>query len=281
MNRELLIKAADELSGVEQDRIPMSTPTSMSLSVLPKSEAQLKWNYWLANNAPGAAGENNGRTLRLANGPTSVMFKVPENFQGAATQMGDEDTLPEDAISGTAQIHRSSPDSIYFTMQDGKENRTVLLTKSDDGTWEAKVKPKKFSYKSSSDLKELIDWIPVQKRAFDDEISALADRPEYQATLDARRALQGSAGAPLRGIGNIMARSPAGSAALGGIVGGGIGAPAGALLSQLGYEKRVGPADNAVRLGALGSIIGALVAGGGSAAVRSSARQYLEGAPDA
>jgi hypothetical protein len=219
------------------------------------------------------------------------MFRMPEQFSGEAERLGDEAKLPEGASEGTAQIHRAGKGMIYFTMQDGRENRTVLLNKRPDGKWEAKVKPKKFSVKAGEAwlrLEHIKEPEVINARLFklagqlikSAQPSLLENDPRYQATTKVMELLKGKAGAPLRFVGNTMAHSPAGSAALGTVLGGGLGAGAGALLAQLGYENRVTPAENAIRLGGLGAGIGGLLMGGGSWGLNNLAQRANKAAAE-
>jgi hypothetical protein len=100
-----------------------------SEAILPHQETQRKWSY--ARTPEG---------LRLHDGTRSWGFGISE-FGG---EVGRVPRLPDlgpmewdkDATSrGTAQIHRSSPDSIYLTLHDGRQNPTFYLEHMEGRDW--------------------------------------------------------------------------------------------------------------------------------------------------
>ena len=99
-------------------------------SIFPTSSSQLKWKYSRTPNA-----------LRLSDGNLVYSFSLPSDFPEEDTpveRLGDEPLtdFEKDVVSkGTAQIHRSSPDNIYLTLNDGRQNPTFMLQHEKDKQW--------------------------------------------------------------------------------------------------------------------------------------------------
>lgn len=102
----------------------------------PMLQTQTTWHY-----------SRKGDTLHLHDGHNTFSFKYPKD-------LGDED-VPSERLpdsnkfeyaheadeTGTAQIHRADPGSIYVTLQDGRKNPTFTLQHQSGETW--KISPKK------------------------------------------------------------------------------------------------------------------------------------------
>lgn len=98
-------------------------------NILPYLESQRKWRY--ARHPQG---------IRLSDGTHVWSFDMPEFAAetGRATRAADPNILSwESGASerGTAQVHRSSPDSIYLTLHNGRENPTFHLEHMEGKNW--------------------------------------------------------------------------------------------------------------------------------------------------
>ena len=98
-------------------------------NILPSFNGQRKWKYV---NAPEG--------LRLSDGDKVYSFGL-KDFDGEVGRVPKLDDIPlhdfehGTAGSGTAQIHRSSPDSLYLTLADGRDNPTFRLEHEEGKDW--------------------------------------------------------------------------------------------------------------------------------------------------
>lgn len=122
-------------------------------NILPNITNQARWKYVRSKDA-----------LKLSDGNTVYSFGgFPEQFPAEDTRvsrLGDDSTLnfENDLVSkGTAQIHRSSPDNIYMTLADGRQNPTFMLQHERDKEWRYSPS-KKFLQK----LKAISSALPEQ-----------------------------------------------------------------------------------------------------------------------
>ena len=101
----------------------------MNENILPSFNGQRKWKYV---NAPEG--------LRLSDGDKVYSFGL-RDFSGEVGRVPKLDDIPQHDFehgtsgSGTAQIHRSSPDSLYLTLADGRENPTFRLEHEEGKNW--------------------------------------------------------------------------------------------------------------------------------------------------
>jgi hypothetical protein len=105
-------------------------------ALFPTQNSQTKWRY--AKTPQG---------LRLHDGNNTYNFTMP-------SEIGEEDTpikrLPDTPSNefeneasevGLAQVHRSDPGSIYFTLQEGRQNPTYTIRHEGGENW--RLVPKK------------------------------------------------------------------------------------------------------------------------------------------
>jgi hypothetical protein len=100
-------------------------------NILPTLDRQAKWKYVRTRDG-----------LKLSDGNLVYSFGgLGEDYpsEDAKVSRLDEDNIlnfDNDAVGkGTAQIHRSSPDNIYMTLADGRENPTFMLQHEDGKNW--------------------------------------------------------------------------------------------------------------------------------------------------
>lgn len=114
-----------------------SSPNSASL--FPNMSSQAKWKY--------ARGHN---FLRLHDGQKVYAFNLPTGLshdqEFAASREADLD--PSVFASGAteqglAQIHRADPGSIYFTLQEGRNNPTFTFKHTGEDNWRGSPKKRK------------------------------------------------------------------------------------------------------------------------------------------
>lgn len=129
----------DGLLSVERQKIASDLfTTGANRALFPMSTSQAKWKY--------AKGKD---FIRLSDNTHVFHFKAPNVSQEEDFQMSREEDLPidkwEDGATekGLAQIHRSDPGSIYFTLQDGRTNPTYNLRHTGNNDWHASPKKRK------------------------------------------------------------------------------------------------------------------------------------------
>lgn len=125
----VLYKKAEELSH----------PFSTRGSIFPESATQSKWKY----------AKGNGK-LQLHDGNVvhEFSYSPDEKFNEDFPMTKHEDISYFDfgkelETTGTAQVHRSTPNQIYVTLHDGKANPTLMIRHVEEGTWRASPKLKK------------------------------------------------------------------------------------------------------------------------------------------
>lgn len=110
----------------------------LSGTIFPNIESQVKWQY-----------AKTPTHIHLHDGNVVHAFHMPEGYKQ------DEDfpleKMPDLALhefghdaahTGSAQIHRADPGSIYFTVQDGHDNPTFTFKHVTGGNWRAMPKVK-------------------------------------------------------------------------------------------------------------------------------------------
>lgn len=118
-------KQQKEKKAVDLDKMPINE------NILPNISSQAKWRFVRTKDG-----------LKLTDGNLVYSFGgLSEDFPAEDTRLSrlaDDNILnfENDAISkGTAQIHRSSPDSIYMTLATGKQNPTFMLQHESGKNW--------------------------------------------------------------------------------------------------------------------------------------------------
>jgi hypothetical protein len=114
-----------------------------NVPLFPTHDRQQKWRFAKAQ-----------REIRLSNGQHVFVFTAPDGFSETneflLKRVTDSNITPrnfeEGMLSkGLAQVHRSDPGSIYFTLQEGYKNPTFTFRHVGDVNWRAvpkKQKPK-------------------------------------------------------------------------------------------------------------------------------------------
>jgi hypothetical protein len=125
--QEELEKAARflEKESVDLNSMPMNE------NILPNLSGQAKWRYVRTKDG-----------LKLSDGNLVYGFGgLPEDYpsEDARVSRSEGDNIldfEKDSIGkGTAQIHRSSPDNIYMTLADGRQNPTFMLQHEEGKNW--------------------------------------------------------------------------------------------------------------------------------------------------
>lgn len=137
-------------------------------SLFPNLSSQAKWRY--------ARGTD---FLRLHDGQKVYAFKLPsglsheEDFAASREPDLDPSVFADGATEhGLAQVHRADPGSIYFTLQEGRDNPTFTLKHTGESNWRGTPKKRK--------AKDPV--VPnVEHSALADGIKAAFDRFEKQA----------------------------------------------------------------------------------------------------
>jgi len=133
-------------------------------NILPNISSQAKWKYAKHKGA-----------LKLSDGNLVYSFGMPDHYpaEDARVHRLDDDSIldfDKGALStGTAQIHRSSPDNVYMTLATGKENPTFMLQHEEGKSW--RYSPaKKFLAKLKSFVspKGKDDTLPLDSKALMD-----------------------------------------------------------------------------------------------------------------
>lgn len=108
-------------------------------SLFPNLTSQAKWRYARGNDF-----------LRLHDGQKVYAFKLPSGLshdeEFAASREADLDPsvfTNEATEHGLAQVHRADPGSIYFTLQEGRNNPTFTLKHTGENTWRGSPKKRK------------------------------------------------------------------------------------------------------------------------------------------
>lgn len=122
--------------------------TDFGVSHLPTHNTQQKWRFAKHNDA-----------IHLSDGQRVYSFKTPLGLaEGHDTDLfrdhAQATPFGKDAIkTGFAQVHRSDPGSIYFTMQEGSSNPTFTFRHVSGDKWKA-IPKKKAAKKTFADFKE-------------------------------------------------------------------------------------------------------------------------------
>jgi hypothetical protein len=129
MNLDLHAFALGVISGLEKSaEIGSVLGSHMGENILPTFEGQRKWKY-----------RETPEGLRLSDGNHVWSFGI-HGFGGEVSKVP---RIPDVGIldferggkGGTAQVHRSSPDSVYLTLHNGRENPTFYLEHQEGQNW--------------------------------------------------------------------------------------------------------------------------------------------------
>lgn len=119
------IEELDKRASMQMDSMPVNE------NILPTISKQTKWKYVRTKDG-----------LKLTDGNLVYGFGgLPEEFPAEDTRISrhDDDNIlnfDKDAVSsGTAQIHRASPDNIYMTLANGGQNPTFMLQHEGGKNW--------------------------------------------------------------------------------------------------------------------------------------------------
>ena len=101
----------------------------MNENILPTFHGQKNWRY-----------VQTPEGLRLSDGEKVYGFDL-KDFGGETGRVQKMDDIPlldferDKTLGGTAQIHRSSPDSLYLTLANGRDNPTFRLEHDEGKSW--------------------------------------------------------------------------------------------------------------------------------------------------
>jgi hypothetical protein len=106
----------------------MANVFSQPWTLFPHTTSQSTWHFSLGKNV-----------LHLSDGTKTYSFTGMLDLKDATLKKVPDVPLADfysNATSrGKAQVHRSDPLSIYFTMQDGRQNPTYTLSHLHDEVW--------------------------------------------------------------------------------------------------------------------------------------------------
>ena len=156
-------------------------------SLFPNLTSQAKWKY--------AKGAN---FLRLHDGQKVYSFSVPSGFshteEFAATREadGEHSKFEEGAeTKGLAQVHRADPGSIYFTLQEGRENPTYTFKHTGESNWRGVPKKRKAKevVMPNVDIPTVADGIKAAFAASTDDAQAAYEKLAEREVTAALRPL--------------------------------------------------------------------------------------------
>ena len=207
-------------------------------NLVPHNTSQKMWNY---NRGDGV--------IHFSDGTSTFSFKgTLDPYQQSVLHKVTDVPLPEiinNKGKNKAQVHRSDPGSMYFTLQEGKENPTYTLRHSGGDKWVAVPKARKAKKQLAQEayipnvnaehVKEgMFNELELVKSALVGEaLQGLANLPARLALAPARQ------GGPETGLGdtNALASEPVGTslerAGVAGLAGAGVGAGYHALKRKL------------------------------------------------
>lgn len=169
-----------------QNTSPQFQKASVDLSsmpinenILPSLSSQVKWKYSRTPNA-----------LKLSDGNSVFSFGLPKDFPDEDTpieRLADDNLtdFEKDVLSqGTAQIHRSSPDNIYLTLNDGSQNPTFMLQHEKDKQW--RYSPSKKFIEKLKKIKESLpagmpEEVPVDPAALLESTQEISKEANFTA----------------------------------------------------------------------------------------------------
>jgi hypothetical protein len=118
--------------------------------LFPHNTSQSTWQF----------AKDNGN-IHFSDGTHTYSFKGDLSEYDTELEKMPEAPLPNvfsnAKIKGRAQVHRSDPGSIYFTLQEGRNNPTYTLKHQGDSKWKAIPKPRKVK----AQLKETVTPLNV------------------------------------------------------------------------------------------------------------------------
>ena len=113
-------------------------------TLFPTSNAQSKWRFARHPSEIHLADHNNVYAFKTPSGESEEEAFPLERFEGPAISEFGKGALQ----SGLAQVHRSDPGSIYFTLQEGTKNPTYTFRHVGGQKWQA-VPKKRIAKKPS------------------------------------------------------------------------------------------------------------------------------------
>lgn len=144
----------DEFEEGIQDQIKLVKNADLVNQILPTLSSQSKWSY-----------HRDPDHLALMHDGKTFKFKVPSKIEDTI----ESELIPhqgELASHGIAQVHRSDPGSIYFTLQEGKENPTFTIKHQQDNKWKVTPKKKKTKQVTLNDAATVKLASELTKKAF-------------------------------------------------------------------------------------------------------------------
>ncbi len=141
----------------------------------------------------------------MSDGNNVFNFHLPEGEKHDAdfpvTRMDDlaiHQLEDEKESSGTAQVHRADPGSIYFTLQDGKQNPTYTMKHIGGKNW--KAIPKRKVPKTAEIIPEYL-FLGAKEAGFGDDTVRFLSNQAYDAASLMRAPGMNPMGAALVGAG--------------------------------------------------------------------------------
>jgi hypothetical protein len=148
-------------------------------NILPTLDRQAKWKYVRTKDG-----------LKLSDGNLVYSFGgFPEEYSSEDSRISrlSEDNIldfEKDAIGkGTAQIHRSSPDNVYMTLSDGRQNPTFMLQHEEGKNWR---------YSPSKKFIEKLKALEERLKPEIGDLSESADTESPVTTLDTSSLTEGA-----------------------------------------------------------------------------------------
>lgn len=206
-------------------------------NLFPHNTSQKTWEY-----------AKNGDSIHFSDGTHTYSFKGQlADYDSQLEKMPEvplADIFTNATAKGKAQVHRSDPGSVYFTLQEGRNNPTYTLRHVGDNKWKAIPKPHKVKDK----LKEPLTPVNVNLESVKEGMLKELELSKKAGVLgsidhglgDALHSIFNLPGRAISDIGSLGGPVPEGGDSLSGILGhaavaGSVGAGAGGLY-HLGKE---------------------------------------------
>lgn len=149
---QLMDGVEDALELLKQSEDPVSFDRSNG-AMFPFSSTQSKWKF-----------AKSDKHLRLHDGTNVYHFDFPEGEQETpfrSTRGKDPQSIEfeQGAVSkGSAQIHRSDPGSIYFTLQEGYKNPTYTFKHTGGDNWQVFPKQRKHKFTEDKNTNHITEF---------------------------------------------------------------------------------------------------------------------------
>jgi hypothetical protein len=209
--------------------------------------------------------------LHLSDGTHTYSFKGDMKDEDTELEKDTDVPLPDmftNATSkGRAQVHRSDPGSIYFTLQEGTQNPTYTLRHQTESKW--KAIPKKRTVKKQMSEPAYIPNINVEsvKTGMFHELESLLK----QGTGGALDFFNHAAGSAIQGAGNLAATVGMAPGRIGGAIGQAYGGDQSNHLKNFLLDNLGESGYNAGKAGLLGA---------GAGLVYDQAKRHLVNTPE-